>query len=98
MIDRDYLEKRSFMRMNKEAPAVIHLADGTQKSCLCIDLSAVGMLIEVDEPYPVHTQFSVHLPALTGQFAPLDADVIVQRVEEMGPKRFQLGLEIENIK
>lgn len=98
MIDRDYLEKRSFMRMSMEAPAVIHLADGEQKSCLCIDLSAVGMLIEVDETLPIGSRFAVHLPALTGQFAPLDAEVLVLRVEEMGPKRFQIGLEIERIK
>lgn len=98
MIDRDYMEKRSFMRMNMDAPAVLQMEDGTQKHCICKDLSAVGMLIEVDQALPIGTRFQVHLPALTGQFAPLDAAVLVQRVDEMGSGKYQLGLEIEQIK
>ena len=94
MIDRDYTEKRTYMRMNLEAPATIELADGTRKHCTCKDLSAVGMLLELDESLPMDAEIKVHVPAFSNQFSPLDATVRVTRVDGMEEGRVQHGVEI----
>lgn len=94
MIERDYAEKRTYMRMNLEAPATIELADGTRRDCTCKDLSAVGMLLVLDEPLPLETEIKVHVPAFTNQFSPLDARVTVTRVDEMKAGKVLHGVEI----
>lgn len=93
MIDREYTEKRSYMRMNMDAPATVEL-DGTRKHCTCRDLSAVGMLLELDEAVALETELHVHVPAFSNQFSPLDANVRVTRVDELDDNRYRLGVEI----
>ncbi|TGG95951.1 PilZ domain-containing protein [Natronospirillum operosum] len=98
MIDRDYSEKRGYMRMNMDAPATLKLADGTQKHCTCKDLSAIGMLLETDTAIPLDDTLEVHVPAFSNQFSPLDAEVRVTRVDEPEPGLYHLGVEILQMK
>ncbi len=98
MIDREYNEKRTYMRMNLDAPATVQLQDGTQKHCTCRDLSAVGMLLELDESLPMDTELTVHVPAFSNQFSPLDAVVRVTRVDGLDEGRVQHGVEIIEMK
>lgn len=97
MTDRDYSEKRSYMRMHMDAPATVKLADGSQHHCTCRDLSAVGMLLEMDRALALGDEISVHVPAFSNQFSPLDARTTVTRVEDLSGGRYRMGVEIINI-
>ncbi len=98
MTDRDYSEKRSYMRMNIDAPSTLTRQDGSQKHCTCKDLSAIGMLLETEAALTLDEQLEVHVPAFSNQFSPLDATVRVVRVDELASGRFQIGVEIEAMK
>ncbi|MEX0584829.1 MAG: PilZ domain-containing protein [Natronospirillum sp.] len=94
MNDRDYSEKRTYMRMELDAPATIELADGSQHDCTCSDLSAVGMKLMMDRPLTLGDEIKVHVPAFSNQFSPLDARTAVTRVDDVGDGRYSMGVEI----
>lgn len=98
MIDRDYSEKRSYMRMNMDAAATLRHGDGSEEPCTCKDLSAIGMLLELDRALPLEEMLDVHVPAFSNQFSPLDAEVRVVRVDELASGRYQIGVEIVQMK
>ncbi len=94
MMDRDYSEKRSYRRMHLDAQAVVTFPDGTSEEALCRDLSAIGMLLQVTRDVSPDTELTVHVPASSSQFSPLDAQVRVTRADALDGGRFELGVEI----
>lgn len=97
MIDRDYSEKRNYMRMNMDVPATVELADGSQHACTCRDLSAEGMLLELDQALTPGDELTVQVPAFSSQLSPLAAKATVTRVEDLGNGRYRMGVTIINL-
>lgn len=92
LIDREYTEKRDFIRMRLNAPANIEF-NGEQQKAVCRDLSAQGMLIDTDHPFVIGDQFHVHLPAFTKGFSPFSAFVEVTRLADEVNQGF-IGVKI----
>jgi len=94
---RNYSEKRDFIRMPINAEAVIQLADETEeRRCVCHNLSAAGMLLEINRSLPAGTVFMAELPSQTPGFKALTARVSVTRCIEYGD-RFLIGVHIDEL-
>ncbi|WP_027978405.1 PilZ domain-containing protein [gamma proteobacterium L18] len=92
-IDRDFAEKRDFIRMTVNAKVFIK-ADGQKILGVCRDLSSTGMQIEARSSLRVGDIVGVHLPSEHAALRDLDAQVEVVRVEELGAGLQTLGLTI----
>lgn len=92
-IDRDFAEKRDFIRMTVNAKVFIKV-DGQRILGVCRDLSSTGMQIEARSSLHVGDIVGVHLPSEHAALRDLDAQVEVVRVEELGAGLQTLGLTI----
>lgn len=91
--DRDYEEKRDYIRMRVDADvSLIHA--GQIIPAVCIDLSSSGMQVEAPRSFAVGDKLSVRIdsdhPALTG----LEADTEVVWVTNQDGGGQKLGLSI----
>lgn len=99
--NREYQEKRNFIRMKIETPATIEVNDGSElHHGVCRDLSGGGMLIELESTLPVGTEVSVCIASAHGHAPMLRAITEVTRVvaqpgAETSP--CLLGLEIKEV-
>jgi len=99
--NRDYQEKRNFIRMKIETPAQVELQDGDKRlSGICRDLSGGGMLVELESALPVGAEVKVQIASAHGHAPMLEAITEVARVvaqpgEEEVP--CLLGLEIKEV-
>ena len=94
---RQYHEKRDYIRMEINSPLTLTLSDSHKISGLCMNLSGVGMLIQVPEPLEIGLEAEVHLPSYQQSFPPLTARVKVQRLEANDGKEFCYGTAILEI-
>lgn len=99
--NKNYQEKRNFIRMKIETPAQVELQDG--EKCfqgICRDLSGGGMLVELDAALPVGSEVKVLIASAHGHAPMLEALTEVARVvaqpgAEAAP--CLLGLEIKTV-
>jgi len=96
--DRNYEEKRNFIRMSMKASAKLTIKDGDVIDVTCIDLSATGMSIKTNQPIKINSKVHVSIESPNDQFRSMDADAKVIRCESLENGDYELGVEIENIK
>jgi len=92
--DRDYSEKRDFIRMNLNAEALVHLPGQTAPlRAHCTDLSATGISLTAPTALPIETEVRISIESPNEQFRSLDAKARVIRCNAMDEQLFNLGLE-----
>ncbi len=91
--DRDYSEKRDYIRMRLEAPVIVH-HQGREFPAICLDLSSTGMQLEVDAALSMGDRVRVHIPSDHNELRGLDAEAEVVRVIALEDGRQSLGLTI----
>ncbi len=92
-IDRDFAEKRDFIRMTVNAKVFLRV-EGERILGVCRDLSSTGMQIEARSRLHVGDIIGVHLPSDHPALRDLEAQVEIVRVEELGAGLQTLGLSI----
>lgn len=98
LLNREYSEKRNFIRMKIDTPAEITLID-QQLSCrgVCHDLSGGGMLLTIDQEVELDTELMVTVSTNHGHQPMLTARCAVARVEPGPRDSYLLGLEINEV-
>ncbi|QEY62470.1 PilZ domain-containing protein [Metapseudomonas lalkuanensis] len=91
--DRNYSEKRDFIRMQVQTKAILEHA-GQQYPALCLDLSSSGMQLEVDIALAVGDRIRVFIPSEHSALKGLEADAEVVRISAGRNGRHTLGLAI----
>ena len=91
--DRNYSEKRDFIRMQVQTKAVLEHV-GQQYPALCLDLSSSGMQLEVDIALAVGDRVRVLIPSEHNALKGLEADAEVVRIGEGSNGSHTLGLTI----
>lgn len=98
MIERDYSEKRNFIRMTINTPAQVHLEqEGVVTTGICNDLSGSGMLLTVDKELPVESELLVTLSPSNNKGPSLQARCTIARSQQAADNKYLLGLEIQEI-
>ncbi|TLX56508.1 PilZ domain-containing protein [Stutzerimonas nosocomialis] len=91
--ERDYSEKRDFIRMRIESKVV--LVQGDQRiEALCLDLSSTGMQVEATSSLNMGDKVRVLIPSEHSELKGLDAETEVVRVQQLDDGRQSLGLAI----
>ncbi|MCO6060344.1 PilZ domain-containing protein [Pseudomonas sp. MOB-449] len=91
--DRNYSEKRDFIRMQVQSKALLEHA-GRQYPALCLDLSSSGMQVEAEVDVAVGDRIRVLIPSEHSALRGLEADAVVVRIGESGNGGCILGLTI----
>ncbi len=91
--DRDYSEKRDFIRMHIETAVTLEI-DGTSLEGTCIDLSSTGMQIVARTALQTGERLRVLIPSEHSALKGLDAQTEVVRVSRLDDGRQSLGLAI----
>ena len=91
--DRDYSEKRDFIRMRVEAPVTLVHA-GQEIPALCLDLSSNGLQIEASCALSVGERVRVQIPSPHKELKGLDAETEVVRVSSLDDGKQAVGLAI----
>ncbi|HLD68252.1 MAG TPA: PilZ domain-containing protein [Pseudomonas sp.] len=91
--DRDYSEKRDYIRMRMEAPVTLQHG-GRDIPALCLDLSSTGMQLEAESSVSLGDKVKVHIASDHNQLKGLEAEAEVVRVSDLGQGRQSLGLAI----
>ncbi|QAY85201.1 PilZ domain-containing protein [Pseudomonas arsenicoxydans] len=95
--DRDYSEKRDFIRMRVDADvSLIH--EGDEVQAVCIDLSSSGMQVEAPRLFKVGDRLSVRIDSDHAALKGLEADTEVVWVKEQDGGSQKLGLTILKMK
>ena len=79
--DRDYSEKRDFIRMTVDAQVDLRVGDVVVPA-VCKDLSSTGMQLEAQTRLSVGDQVGVHLPSNHPTLSDLNIQAEVIRVED----------------
>ena len=94
-INRNYNEKRNFIRMKIDTPADVVIENkGQQLQAICKDLSGGGMLIESPETLEIGLELTIKLSSHHLNSPMLKARAVVARVKESRNGKYILGLEI----
>ncbi|MFS2096266.1 PilZ domain-containing protein [Pseudomonas sp. Pseusp11] len=95
--DRDYSEKRDFIRMRVDADvSLIH--EGDEVQAVCIDLSSSGMQLEAPRSFKVGDRLSVRIDSDHAALKGLEADTEVVWVKAQDDGGQKLGLTILKMK
>ena len=95
--DRDYSEKRDFIRMRVDADvSLIH--EGDEVQAVCIDLSSSGMQLEAPRTFKVGDRLSVRIDSDHAALKSLEADTEVVWVKAQDGGSQKLGLTILKMK
>ena len=95
--DRDYSEKRDFIRMRVDADvSLIH--EGDEVQAVCIDLSSSGMQLEAPRTFKVGDRLSVRIDSDHAALKGLEADTEVVWVKAQDGGSQKLGLTILKMK
>jgi hypothetical protein len=92
-IDREYSEKRDYIRMQMEASVTL-LHDGQETPARCLDLSSTGMQVEATSNLAMGQKVKVHIASDHDKLSGLNAETEVVRVIDLGEGRQSLGLTI----
>lgn len=93
-------DKRAFLRMmiNSEAHLkVIQHDKEFELTAICRDLSATGMLLEVNEPIEPDATVKVKLESANQAVPPLEALTRVVRCTQEGNDHYAVGIEMLDI-
>lgn len=96
-LQRQYHEKRDFIRMEINSPLTITYGNHIKINGLCLNLSGVGMLVQVPERLEVGAEVEVFLPSYQQSFPPLTAKAKIQREEGRKGKEYCYGVAIFEI-
>ena len=98
ILDREYSEKRNFIRMQVNTPVKVNLA-GEEFSYegICRDLSGGGMLLTIEHEIPLNTELKVTVISEHGHSPMLEANCSVARLEPGPDSSYLLGLEIQQV-
>jgi c-di-GMP-binding flagellar brake protein YcgR len=98
MLERDYSEKRDFIRMRINTPAQVHIEqEGVITEGICNDLSGSGMLLTVAKELPIDSELVITLTPNENKGPSLQARCRVARAQKAGKGNYLLGLEILEI-
>ena len=90
--ERDYAEKRDFIRMRVDADvSLIHA--GQEIAGVCVDLSSSGMQVQAPPQFNVGDQLTVRIDSEHAALTGLEADTEVVWAKTEGEEQ-QLGLKI----
>jgi hypothetical protein len=96
-IDRDYSEKRDFIRMRVDADvSLIH--EGDEVAAVCIDLSSSGMQVKAPRAFKIGDRLNVRIDSEHAALKGLEADTEVVWVREQDGSSQKLGLTILKMK
>ena len=91
--ERDYAEKRDFIRMRVDAEvSLIHA--GQVIAAVCIDLSGSGMQVQAPKRFKVGDQLSVRIDSEHAALKGLNAETEVVWVVDLDDGGQKLGLSI----
>ncbi|NQD80582.1 PilZ domain-containing protein [Pseudomonas seleniipraecipitans] len=91
--DRDYEEKRDYIRMRLETQVTLHLG-GEAFPALCRDLSSTGMQLEAQCQAKVGDKVRVMIPSGHDELKGLETEAEVVRVTDEEGGRQTLGLAV----
>ncbi|WP_268800646.1 PilZ domain-containing protein [Pseudomonas huanghezhanensis] len=91
--DRDYDEKRDYIRMRVDADVSLLYA-GQIIPAVCVDLSSSGMQIEAQRAFKVGDQISVRIESEHAALKGLEADTEVVWLADLEEGGQKLGLTI----
>ena len=91
--DRNYSEKRDFIRMHVDTPISLS-KDGQSFPGTCLDLSSTGMQVEASASLQLGDRVRVFIPSEHKELKGLDAETEVVRAEALADGRQSLGLAI----
>ncbi|WDH55271.1 PilZ domain-containing protein [Pseudomonas chlororaphis] len=91
--DRDYSEKRDYIRMRVDAEVTL-IHQGQVIAAVCIDLSSSGMQVQAPRSFKVGDQLSVRIDSEHATLRGLEADTEVVWVTELEGNGQKLGLTI----
>ncbi|PXX58534.1 PilZ domain-containing protein [Pseudomonas sp. LAMO17WK12:I10] len=91
--DRDYSEKRDYIRMRVDAEVTL-IHQGQVIEAVCIDLSSSGMQVRAPRSFKVGDQLSVRIDSEHAALRGLEADTEVVWVTELEGNGQKLGLTI----
>jgi hypothetical protein len=98
MKERDYSEKRDFLRMTVKTPDEVQLEQqGIVTKGICNDLSGSGMLLTVSEALPVDSEILVTLMPDSSSEPMFQARCSVAMSLKLANAKCLLGLEILDI-
>ena len=80
LANRDYQEKRSFIRMKVETPVSVTTREGASFNGMCHNLSGGGMLVSVPEALPLGKELEVAVTSYHGHNPMLKARTVVSRI------------------
>lgn len=97
--DRDYSEKRDFIRMKVNTPAQILTETDNEPNCeaICNDLSGGGMSITLDKELPLDSEITVTVTSDHSHSPILKARCSVARVQVQAEGSYSVGLEIKEV-
>lgn len=97
-LERNYIEKRDFIRMQVDTPAQIEIAEnGTQCDGVCNDLSGGGMLVTLSQELPLNTELFVKVGNENSNSLILNAKCTIARIEPGPNDTCLVGLAINEI-
>ena len=91
--DRDYSEKRDFIRMQIETSITL-IHDGQCFDAICLDLSSTGMQVIAATTLQMGDKVQAHIPSEHSELKGLEAETEVVRVGTHEDGRQSLGLSI----
>ena len=90
--ERDYAEKRDFIRMRVDAEVSL-LHEGQEIAGVCVDLSSSGMQVQAPRQFNVGDLLTVRIDSEHAALKGLEADTEVVWTKTVGDEQ-QLGLRI----
>lgn len=96
-IDRDFEEKRNFIRMQMDSIAKLTINGSQTLDVTCHDLSATGMSLIASQPVQLKTEVSVTVPSPNAQFQAMESSGKVIRCDKVSETEYQIGVEITSI-
>jgi len=96
--DRDYEEKRDFIRMTMNSTATLSIQGGTSSKVTCHDLSATGMALIANQAVAIGCAVHIDIESPNDQFRSMTANGTVLRCDALDSGDFDVGLELKSIR
>ncbi len=98
-LEREYEEKRDFIRMFVDAKVEItDPASGNECEGESINLSAGGVAFTSPTPFEINTTLQVKVSSLQSKLPPLTADLNVIRCEKTANNLYEIAGSIANVR
>jgi c-di-GMP-binding flagellar brake protein YcgR len=98
LLDRDFDEKRNFIRMKVDTPVQVKVStDEAETTGICHDLSGGGMLLSLDNELALNTELTVTVISKHGHNPMMKARCSVARIEPHSANTSMIGVEILEI-